>query len=350
MNISLTVSPELAASVQRMKARTWRDADAQAFEQGSAPTQPASAPRLHMESMTPKLKAALNNYTPRPCRVRLSGEERCARRARKRVLGGSSTMPDTMRPLYTEGERAVACVVAGEVKRYGQCDLALDTIAARAGVGRTTAQNFMHEGRRQGHLGITRRPRHGANHDTNIIRITSAEWLSWIKRAPNAATIMEQDRVQKAKNVNITKNILIDDADADAGKVEAPNALSVHMALQLAEIAGLDPQQLPPNWVRWQPERIVEGWIKDFEEFEIDPKLMLHWARGIMDRKPDKKPPNSIRYFEPTIKRVIDECRALRDKLRKGQRRRWASPRTTPVEPTAPYGAVTSNHAEGSRP
>jgi hypothetical protein len=323
MNAPLTVSAELAASVQRLKARTWRYADAQAFEQGSAPTQPASAPRLPMASVAPKLKASLSKYTPRRCRVRLTGEERGARRARKRMLGGSSTMPDTMRHIYTEGERAVACVVAGEVKRHGQCELSIDAIAERAGVGRTTVQNFMHEGRRQGHLQIVRRPRPGANHDTNVVRIMSAEWRSWIKRAPNAA-LVENDRVQETKNVNINKSISIDDADAAVGNtpnLEAPSPRADRMAFQMAKIAGLDPRRLPASWVRWDPERVVERWIKDFEALGLNPETLPGCARHVMERKPEKTPPNSVRYFEPTIDRIINECRTLRSQLRKGARR-----------------------------
>jgi len=47
----------------------------------------------------------------------LNDDERIKRRNRKRMLGGSSALPDTIRHHYTEGERAVLCVVAGEVKR-----------------------------------------------------------------------------------------------------------------------------------------------------------------------------------------------------------------------------------------
>ena len=38
------------------------------------------------------------------------------------MLGGSSVLPDTMRHYYTEGERAVLWIVAGEVKHHGICD------------------------------------------------------------------------------------------------------------------------------------------------------------------------------------------------------------------------------------
>lgn len=44
-------------------------------------------------------------------------------------------MLDTMRHHYTEGERAVGCVIAGEVKRVGICELSIDEIADRGRCG-----------------------------------------------------------------------------------------------------------------------------------------------------------------------------------------------------------------------
>jgi hypothetical protein len=134
-----------------------------------------------------------SKFTPRPCRKRLSDEERTKRRHRKRMLGGSSALPDTLRHHYTEGERAVLFIVAGEVKRHGICDLPIDEIADRAGVGKTTVQNTMHEARRLGHVEITERPQRGAKNLPNVVKVTPSEWLAWIRRAPSAA---QRDRVQ----------------------------------------------------------------------------------------------------------------------------------------------------------
>jgi hypothetical protein len=106
---------------------------------------------------------------------------------RKRKLGGSSALPDTLRHYYTEGERAVHCIVAGEYKRYGVCSLSNDEVGDRAGVGRTAVQNAMHEGRRLGHLKITERPVRGQRSLTNLVEIASHEWKVWIERAPSAA-------------------------------------------------------------------------------------------------------------------------------------------------------------------
>jgi hypothetical protein len=148
-------------------------------------------------------KRSLARYLPRRCRKRLSYGERIERRMRKRRLGGSSALPDTIRHYYTEGERAVFCVIAGEIKHHGVCDLSIDEIADRAGVGRTTTQNAVHEGRRLGHLKITERPVRGQKSLTNLVEIASYEWKAWIERVPSAVRSIGS----KFKNVNASKNI-----------------------------------------------------------------------------------------------------------------------------------------------
>ena len=89
-------------------------------------------------------------------RQRQRSPNRKASRDRRRMLGGSSALPDNLRPHYTEGQRAVLCVIAFEIKHHGVCDLPIDAIAARAGVGRTTVQTTMHEARRLDHRGRKR--------------------------------------------------------------------------------------------------------------------------------------------------------------------------------------------------
>jgi hypothetical protein len=149
-----------------------------------------------------------SRFTPRPCRKRLSDDERIKRRHRKRMLGGSSALPDTMRHHFTEGERSVLCIVAGEVKRRGICDLSIDEIADRAGVGRTTVQNAMHEARRLLHVEITERPQLDAKNLPNVVKITSAEWRTWIKRGPSAARGIGSNYVSITKNTDRKKEAI----------------------------------------------------------------------------------------------------------------------------------------------
>lgn len=126
----------------------------------------------------------LSRFAPRQ---RPRSPDREASRNRRRVLGGSSALPDTLRHHYTEGQRAVLCIIAGEVKRQGMCDLPIDKIGALAGVCRTTVQTALHEARRLGHLRITERPREGRKHLTNVVEIVSREWRAWLQRSGSAA-------------------------------------------------------------------------------------------------------------------------------------------------------------------
>jgi hypothetical protein len=114
-------------------------------------------------------------------RQRPRSPNRKASRDRRRRLGGSSALPDTLRQFHTEGQRAVLCIIAGEIKRHGVCDLPIDKMAALSGVCRTTVQTTLHEARRLGHLQITERPVPGRKNLSNLVDITSPEWRKWTK-------------------------------------------------------------------------------------------------------------------------------------------------------------------------
>ena len=120
------------------------------------------------------------------------------------MLGGSSALPDNLRHHYTEGQRAVLCIVAGEVKRHGICDFPIDKIAALAGVGRTTVQTTMHEARRLGHITITERPQRGRKSLTNILQISPPEWRAWLRRAPSPARSIGFNSLKMVSTTKIT--------------------------------------------------------------------------------------------------------------------------------------------------
>jgi hypothetical protein len=131
--------------------------------------------------------------------------DRKASRERRRTLGGSAVLPADLRARYTEGQRAVLCIVAGEVKHHGACDLPIDKIAALAGVCRTTVQTTLHEARRLSHIKITARPRPGRKNLTNVVEITSPKWLAWIGRGPVAHRLTRIGS-NSPKMVSPTKN------------------------------------------------------------------------------------------------------------------------------------------------
>jgi hypothetical protein len=158
-----------------------------------------------------------SRFTPRQ---RPRSPDRRASRDRRRMLGGSSALPVNLRLPYSEGQRSVLCIVAGEVKRQGICDFPIDKIAALAGVCRTTVQTTMHEARRLGHIKITERPRPGRKSLPNIVEIISPEWLAWIRRKPPAARLIGSNfskMVSTTKNTEVSKKVAFNENEQGRG-------------------------------------------------------------------------------------------------------------------------------------
>lgn len=162
------------------------DADAEALGELINNRRPRRA-----EAAAPKIR--VSRFASRQ---RTRSPDRKASRDRRRLLGGSSALPPNLRQHYTEGQRAVLCIIAGEVKRHGVCELPIDRIAALAGVCRTTVQTTMHEARRLGHVAITERPRPGRKNLPNAVEIISREWRAWLRRGPSGYGRIGSNRLE----------------------------------------------------------------------------------------------------------------------------------------------------------
>lgn len=108
--------------------------------------------------------------------------DRAASMARRRHLAASGPMPPALAARFTTGELAVLRIVADEIRDKGRCDRTYAELAARAGVGRTTARNAVRRAGGLGFLHIEERPRPGRKHLANVVTITSREWRAWIDR------------------------------------------------------------------------------------------------------------------------------------------------------------------------
>lgn len=175
-------------------------------------------------------------------RQRPRSPDRQASRERRRNLGGSGALPAPLRSLYTEGQRAVLFIVAGEVDRHGRCDLPIEKIAALAGVGRTTVQTAMHEARRLQHIRITVRPQRGRKNLPNVVEIISPEWLLWLKRGAKARRAIGSNSPIPSKKVHPTKNI---HQEKRGNEVRRPH----HGACEEDRVAG---RSFPVQW-GWRP-------------------------------------------------------------------------------------------------
>lgn len=111
-----------------------------------------------------------------------SSPDRGASLERRRLLASSGVMPPALAARFTTGELAALRIVADEVRDKSACRLTLGEIAARAGVGITTARRGLREAAAQGLVTIEERRRHRRPNLANVVRVLSAEWLTWIAR------------------------------------------------------------------------------------------------------------------------------------------------------------------------
>ena len=105
---------------------------------------------------------------------------------RRRRWVASGWMPPALACRFTAGELSALSVVASQAAKHGRCDLALDHIAALAGVGRTTVRNALGEARRLGFLTVEVRRLRAFRNDTNVVRIASPEWQAWLSMRRSA--------------------------------------------------------------------------------------------------------------------------------------------------------------------
>lgn len=126
----------------------------------------ASAPRRPIRPRSPDKQASLE---------------------RRRRCAASGVVPARIAATFTTGEVAALSVIARAVREAGVCILPLDKIAGLAGVSRTTAQNAVRAAERLGLILRIERRRRGLPSLSNILRIVSREWLTWLQHGKQGA-------------------------------------------------------------------------------------------------------------------------------------------------------------------
>jgi hypothetical protein len=107
------------------------------------------------------------------------------------------TVPPSLAAKFTWGEQAALRVVGNEVRKHGVCRLPILAIAALAGVHRTTVQNALRQARRLNLATVQERRRRGQASLTNIVRVVSQEWLTWIRKGPRASVMLGEGSNKK---------------------------------------------------------------------------------------------------------------------------------------------------------
>ena len=176
---------------------------ARRFEMGMEPTKPAKTIARSNDQIG---YASENSRSNRSSSRRHRKYNRGKSRGRKRTRGGDGRLPNTLREYFTEGERSVLSVIAGECMRNGRCELPNEKIAAIAGCSIRLVQNTLAkasgkdqmilEGGQGGRrtldgapvlLEVEYRPVAGGRNLPNVVAIVSREWLSWLKYKPSEA-------------------------------------------------------------------------------------------------------------------------------------------------------------------
>jgi hypothetical protein len=115
------------------------------------------------------------------CRPHTRSPDRQRSLERRRRCAASGAVPAAIAANFTTGEIAALAIIAAEVRKCGSCALFVAAIAAKAGVGHTTAQNAV---RRAVELGLIHRQERRQSRTrswANVLSIVSAEWRAWLR-------------------------------------------------------------------------------------------------------------------------------------------------------------------------
>ena len=102
---------------------------------------------------------------------------------RRRRWAASGRLPPALAARFTTAELAVLAVVAAEATKHGRCSLAHGHLAAVAGVSVSSVKRAMKAARDLGLVEIEVRRVSAFRNDTNLVRVISREWLSWLRLA-----------------------------------------------------------------------------------------------------------------------------------------------------------------------
>src|SRR5215212_6950577 len=166
-----TISAAPRVELSKVSALLWK-----AYAAGSVTEAQAS----ELSDLIEARKALPALEKPVQCRVG-SRPRSPASMERRRSWAAAGRLPPALASRFTLGEVAVLAVIAAEVVKGGACRLALDHIAALAGVGRSTVKRALREAHGLGLIRIEERRLTAWRNDTNVVTIVSPEWSTWLR-------------------------------------------------------------------------------------------------------------------------------------------------------------------------
>ncbi|MCW0001484.1 hypothetical protein OE766_25000 [Pararhizobium sp. YC-54] len=100
--------------------------------------------------------------------------------ARRRALAKECVIPTSIATKFTISKLAVLAVIARAVVDRGSCNMSLPEIAARAGVGCTTARYAIRDAARMGLITVIENRVNSTWNRPNTIRIVCDRWRKWL--------------------------------------------------------------------------------------------------------------------------------------------------------------------------
>src|SRR4051812_23946430 len=126
---------------------------------------------------------------------------------RRRRWAASGALPPALASRFTLAEQAVLAVVSAEHRKRGDCRLTSKEVADVAGVSITTVKNALRAARGLNLLSIEERRLTAFRNASNIVRIVSPEWRTWLrlggggKSVPRSPTPYKNQRSRTSEAV-----------------------------------------------------------------------------------------------------------------------------------------------------
>lgn len=139
---------------------------------------------------------------PRAVRRPIRSPDRQRSLERRRRQASSGIVPARIACHFTPGQIAVLTVVGREVQRIGTCCLPIDAIASIAGTCRTVVKDALKEARRRGLVIVTERRRRGLPSLTNVVRVVSPEWSTWLRLGSDRGSRGRKNDCDRIANKN----------------------------------------------------------------------------------------------------------------------------------------------------
>lgn len=114
-------------------------------------------------------------------RPSIPADSRAASWVRRRSLAKNCIIPTCIAGKLTISKLAVLSVIARAVMDRGKSNMSLPEIAARAGVGCTTARYAIRDAMQMGLISVSENRINGFWSRPNTIRIVCGRWLRWLK-------------------------------------------------------------------------------------------------------------------------------------------------------------------------